>query len=174
MANYLRTARATYAWAHGLHTTHHYPQQFHVRLTGEPAVLQNGSRVPCIVAGHSGARAAISAVFDTISDINAHPRSLCNHPACIYNMGDLITRRKRHELAIAHINQQLSGRASPPSSSGSTTEDETVLIFSTASTHRTVLDSGASRHIESRRALFDNLYSCSPVHIQGIRATLYQ
>ena len=44
----LRTARCTYAYAQGLHTVLHYPQQFLVTLRGEPAVRDDYTVAPCM------------------------------------------------------------------------------------------------------------------------------
>ena len=92
MSRHLRSARSVYAYAHGLHTTLHYPQVFSVRLLGEPATLQDGTSAPHHTVGDSSAARAISDTLRVVTDLDTHPRSLCNHAGCIYNQGDAVTR----------------------------------------------------------------------------------
>ena len=80
MSQHLRSARAVYAYAHGLHTTLHYPQVFSVRLLGEPATLCDGTRAPHHSVGDVSASRAISEALRVVTDLDSHPRSLCNHP----------------------------------------------------------------------------------------------
>ena len=165
--------RVTYAWADGLHTTLHYPHEFHVSLRGEPVITRSGNVAPPVLSGDPGPATAISAVFNRITNLDQHPKSFCNHPDCIYNMGDLITRRKRHAQSIRHLNT-LIGRPhqhpAPVQSSASKPQGTTskCLLTSSSRNPKTVPDSGASRHIEVLRQNLRNLRSCPPVLLQGI------
>lgn len=85
-----KRACAVYAWADGLNTTLHYRREFHVSLHGEPAITRTGTP---FISGDSRPATAISAVIDRMTNLDQHPKSFCDHPGCIYNMGDLITRR---------------------------------------------------------------------------------
>ena len=108
----LRRRRAVYAYAQGMHTAHQYPQRFVVQLLGEPAIREDWSSTPCMITGHKSARLAIQEVLKRVANRKKDPRSLCNHIGCIYNQGDLLTRRRSHELSIEHINRLLGIR--PP------------------------------------------------------------
>ena len=185
--------RATYAFAKGLHTTLHYPQEFHVSLHGRPFVDSSGWYSRPELFGHVGAATAISAVVDHAA---AQPNSLCNHPSCIYNVGDAFVRRQRHLLSIRQLDSQLGRPADRPSSPGTfsysrptpsqgtssarpaaapadsapTSGDSSQSCFVTASQGaKTVLDSGASRHIESDASRVHGVRPCRPpVTLQGI------
>ena len=171
-----RRLRATYAWATGLNTTLHYPHEFHVSLKGTPVVDPAGQHHIPALSADLGPSAAISAVLDSISDISKNPKSFCGHSNCIYNKGDLITRRNRHLLSIRYIDSQL-GR---PATTQSTVSYErkpdskpqgrtsTCLVLSSGSSRKTVLDSGASRHIEADPSQLTNLRRCRAVVLQGI------
>ena len=172
MSRHLRSARSVYAYAHGLHTTLHYPQVFSVRLLGEPATLSDGSSAPHHTVGNPAAARAISETLRTVTDLDAHPRSLCNHPGCIYNQGDAVTRRQRHQLSIGYLNQSLERNEHSLPFDGTNTPSRdhgSALVTASVSAHRTVLDSGASRHLETDRSGMTNIRPCSPVNLlQGI------
>ena len=193
--------RATYAFAKGLHTTLHYPQEFHVALHGRPFVDSSGWYSRPELFGDVGPATAISAVVDHVA---ARPSSLCNHPSCIYNVGDAFVRRQRHLLSIRQLDSELgrpsdlvthpsdlsasSGsfsfdRPTPrqgtpsvqptptsASSASSSRDDGDQSCFITAAQGRkTVLDSGASRHIESDSSRVRDLRPCDPpITLQGI------
>ena len=173
-----RRARATYAWADGMHTTLHYPHEFHVSLHGEPIINETGEYEHPALSGDVEPSAAISAVLDSTNDLTAHPRSLCNHRGCIYNSGDAITRRNHHIYSIQLIDTSLGNTAddgsntiSTPSEqeqNSTTSHPEQCLAASSSTKSKTVVDSGSSRHIETRRASLSNVSKCPPVVLQGI------
>ena len=165
MDAHMRRARSVYAY---VHTVLHYPQVLSVRLYGEPAVMSDGSSSPHRTVGDQHAGHAISETIRAISDFDVNPKSLCNHKGCIYNQGDAVARRRRHQLAIANLNALLernsrvptaapSPTPSPQSSARNSSAD--ALITSRSASHRTVLDSGASRHLERLRALLSGVPS---------------
>ena len=173
-----KRVRATYAYATGLHTTLHYPQEFHVALHGKPMVDSSGWYSKPDLFGDDGPSTAISAVVDHVS---ARPNSLCNHPACIYNLGDAFVRRQRHLLSIRQLDSELgrpfqsSGTVSyerpspspnPPVSEASSSQH--VLITSSSPAPKTVVDSGASRHIEPDESRLNHVRPCEAVTLQGI------
>ena len=55
----LKRARSVYAFAEGLHTVCHYPQQFLVTLRGEPAVRNDWSVSPCMITGNAAPKDAL-------------------------------------------------------------------------------------------------------------------
>ena len=176
MSRHMRSARSVYAYAHGLHTTLHYPQVFSVRLLGEPSTVQDGTRAPVHTVGDESASRAIAETLRVVTDLDSHPRSLCNHASCIYNQGDAVTRRHRHQLSIGYLNQLLqrnehsipatATKPSPDPPSGDGTGS--ALVTAPRSGVRTVLDSGASRHLETNATKLSGMRSCAPVTLQGI------
>ena len=164
--------RATYAYARGLHTTLHYPQEFHVALHGRPEVDSSGWYSRPYVFGDVGPGTAISAVVDHVT---TDPKSLCNHPGCVYGFGDAFVRRQRHLLSIRQLDSQLgrpfasnntiSYDPSQPSAPyerrprlrprtaanpapAPSASSEQCLVTASSQSSKTVVDSGASRHIE--------------------------
>ena len=98
----MRRARGVYAFAQGLHTVMHfmhfmhYPQHFLVTLRGEPAVRSDLTTAPSMVTGYPDPTEAVnSALRFAIMDPELNQRSMCNHPSCIYNQGDLISYQTR-------------------------------------------------------------------------------
>ena len=171
----LRRARSVFAYAQGMHTRHHYPQRFVVQLLGEPAIREDWSSTPCMVTGHKSARLAIQEVLKRVANRRRDPRSLCNHVGCIYNQGDLLTRRRRHELSIEHINRLLA--ISPPANDARWDDPRNhprppashgvhVLGLTQGSSH-TILDSGAGRHVHHTPQDFQSVTPCSPQSLQG-------
>lgn len=108
----LRRARGTYAYAEGLHTVMHYPQLFLVTLKGEPAIRNDFSTAPSMTTGHAGPAAAVNSTLQYVMDPQVNKRSHCNHKGCIYNQGDLVTRRNRFRLATAELDAKLQERSS--------------------------------------------------------------
>ena len=175
--------RATYAWAEGLHTTLHYPHEFHVSLKGTPHIDASGRQHIPSLRGDLGPSAAISAVLNDIDNITRNPKSFCDNALCIYNKGDLITRRNRHLLSIRHIDSQLGRPASTQSRvSYQNTPDpkpqgdskSKCLVLSSDRAPKTVVDSGASRHIESHISRLTNIRPCRPVVLQGINGDTFR
>ena len=167
-----RKLRATYAWAGGLNTTLHYPHEFHVSLHGEPIVDTTGTHMDPMLEGDLEPAAAISAVLNSNDKSSANANSSCSHPDCIYNMGSAVERRSRHVLAIRRIDshlRQLSDRAKNRADHAEITDDkEDCMVVSSSKGLKTVVDSGASRHLEVIRAAMRNLSKCTPVTLQGI------
>ena len=76
-----------------------------MRLYGEPATMSDGSSSSHHhTVGDPHAGHAISETLRDICDFDVNPKSLCNH----YNQGDAVTRRRRHQLYIAHLNALLA------------------------------------------------------------------
>ena len=119
--------------------------------------------------------------------MTTNPKSLCNHVGCIYNQGELIARLKRHQLSISHLTTLMTdnSRVVPASSSSTSPSPKTsntssvtapqpksaILVTSgnsQSASPRTVLDSGASRHLEVPRSLLRHIHACKPVTLQGI------
>ena len=173
----LRRAKSVFAYAQGVHTRHHYPQRFVVQLLGEPAIREDWSSTPCMITGHESARLAIQEVLKRVADRKRDPRSLCNHIGCIYNQGDLLTRRRRHELSIEHIDRLLA--ISPPAADARWNEPRNhprpprphgthVLVsLPQGRTSHTILDSGAGRHVHHTQRDFHSVAPCSPQSLQG-------
>ena len=153
----LKRARAVYAFAEGLHTVLHYPQQFLVTLRGEPAIRNDWSVSPCMLSGHASSKDALHAVLKSVSNPEIHPRSLCNHPACIYNQGDLITRKARHAAAIEAIDKQLHDRPT----------NTNINLVTHAASSDVILDTGAARHLHNKRHDFIRLHQCHPQVLAG-------
>ena len=149
----LRRARCTYAYAQGLHTVLHYPQQFLVTLRGEPAIRDDWSVAPCMILGNAQPARAVKAVLRTVTSPDINPKSMCNHIGCVYNLGDLLARRQRHWDAIKSINKQLG-----------LTE---VLLVTHGNPTDVVLDSGAGRHLHNRQSDFSTLRPCPPQTLTG-------
>ena len=153
----LRRARAAYAYADGLHTILHYPQVFKVTLRGEPAVNNDWTVAPCMLAGQPPARKALKAVLHAVANRHVNPKSLCNHIGCIYNQGDLLTRRARHLAAVANIDRQLSKQPIP----------RDVCVLSSTRCRDVILDSGAGRHLHNVSSDFTCLRRCAPQKLMG-------
>ena len=154
----LRRARCVYAYAQGLHTRLHYPQQFLVTLNGEPAVKNDWTVSPCMVSGHSSAASALKHVVHVVANRDVHPKSLCNHKGCIYNQGDLITRRARFLASIKKIDDILD---KAPSSSSS------AYLVTHSACKDVILDSGSGRHIHNTASHFSSVRPCSPQTLTG-------
>ena len=105
----LQRAKGIYAFAEGPRTVMYYPQLFLVTLRGEPAVIHDFSNM---VTGHTSPSAAINATLQYTMDPQTNRRSDCNHHGCIYNQGDLVTRRNRFRQAAAELDQLLRMRSS--------------------------------------------------------------
>ena len=135
----------------------HYPQQFLVTLRGEPALRNDWSTSPCMLTGNASPKSALQAVLKSVSNPDIHPRSLCNHPGCVYSQGDLVTRRARHVAAIAAIDALLQDH--PPT-------NQVNLVTHAVSTD-VILDTGAARHLHNKRHDFLQLRQCSPQVLAG-------
>ena len=92
-------------------------------------------------------------------------------------MGDPVTRRRRHELSIRHLDTHIGRQhaTSPPINYDQPPPDKpqgkstsTCLLTSSSKSSKTILDSGASRHIEVRRSSLTNVTPCPRVILQGI------
>ena len=141
----LRRSRKPFAVAQGLHTEYNYPQQFLVTLRGDPIVRNDWTVAPCMVRGNTSAREAINHVLHAVANRDINPRTLCNHLGCIYNQGDLLSRRRRFQAAIDEINGMLCQPDGEPPSPPS----KTLLIIH-ATCPDIVLDSGAARHVHNK------------------------
>ena len=159
-----------------MHTRHHYPQKFVVQMLGEPAIREDWSSTPCMITGHRSARLAIEEVLKRVANRRRDPRSLCNHIGCIYNQGDLLTRRRRHELSIEHIDRLLA--ISPPAADARWNDPRNyppspphgvhvLTSFPQKQGSHTILDSGAGRHVHHTQSDFQSLSPCSPQSLQG-------
>lgn len=144
----LRRAKARYAFAEGLHTTLEYPQQFLVRLTGDPAALAESSSASVTITGSPAARAAVTAVINANGD--------CPHPNCPFKLGNYLTRRARHVASLRRLDALYAPNVD-------------ALVTSASSPIGDILDSGAARHVESSRSRFRSLRPCDPVTLVGIR-----
>ena len=152
-----RTARAVYCWAEGFSTTLQFPQQFLVRLTGEPPLPQR-SRQP---DNDPAAASAISSVISAVRHLEANPRSLCNHPGCIYNQG---TYHERRELLLRSLRLlEREHRAS--------LDEFHAFVTSYTSPTGDILDSGAARHVEPNARRLQGLSPCPPVSLIGINGS---
>lgn len=155
----LRRARAVYAYAEGLHTVLHYPRQFLATLRGEPAIRNDASLSPAVLFGPKDPQDAIKAALSGVSDPTIHPRSLCSNRACVYNQGDLITRRQRHVAAIAAIDAMLHDNKASSSSN--------VHLVTHSNPADIILDTGAARHLHNKRQHFTCLRQCHPQKLAG-------
>ena len=117
------------------------------------------------VSGNPCASDAIKSTIRVVSDRDISPKSQCNHIGCIYNQGDMLARRARHEVAIKHINSILHPASSSAARHG---PSATVFTLSPRYSHRTILDSGASRHLEAVKSRLTHLHPCYPITLQGI------
>ena len=159
----LRRARCTYAYAQGLHTVLHYPQKFVVTLRGEPAIRDDWSVAPCMISGNAQPARAIRAVLRTVTNPELNPKSMCNHIGCVYNLGDLLTRRQRHLDAIKSIDRQLASHNTSVSSAARTD----VYLITHGRPNDVILDSGAGRHLHNRRNDFSTLRTCPAQTLTG-------
>ena len=92
-----------------------------------------------------------------MSDPNIHPRSLCNHPGCVYNQGDLLTRKARHIAAIRAIDKLLQDQP----------EQQPLNPVTHAKSNNVILDTGAARHLHNKRQDFVSLQRCAPQILAG-------
>ena len=152
----LRRARCVYAYAQGLHMRLHYPQQFLVTLNGEPAVKNDWTVSPCMVSGHAPAASALKHAVNVVANRDVNPKSMCNHVGCIYNQGDLITRRARFLTAIKEIDDILD---KPASSS--------AYLITHSACNDIIIDSGAGRHIHNHSSHFSTVRPCTPQTLTG-------
>ena len=92
-------------------------------------------------------------------------------------MGDPVTRRRRHEISIRHLDTHIGRQHAtstpinydqPPPDKPQGNPTSTCLLTSSCQVPKTILDSDASRHIEARRSSLTNLTSCPRVILQGI------
>ena len=110
-----------------------------------------------MLTGNRTPKAAIEAVLKSVSDPDIHPRSLCNHPGCVYNQGDLLTRRARYVAATQAIDRQLQDQTDPIP----------VNLVTHAASGDVILDSGAARHLQNKQRDFPRLRKCSPQVLAG-------
>ena len=132
-----------------------FPQKFLVSLSGEaPVPITPGSQNDPVAAS------AIGAVISAVRGLRTDPRSMCNHPGCIYNQGSLAQRRARFVESIRRIDAM---HLQPASASASATFVSSSRIMS-----GDILDSGAARHVEPDKSRFSEIKSCPPVTLMGI------
>lgn len=154
----LRRAKGIYAYAEGLHTVMHYPQYFLVTLKGEPALRNDFSTAPSMTTGHTGAAAAVNSTLRFVMDPQTNQRSHCNHRGCIYNQGDLLTRRNRFRLAAAELDARLQQQHE---------QHHDVHVVTKKVSSEVILDTGAGRHLHNNLSDFTNLRTCVPQTLSG-------
>ena len=147
-----RMSKGIYAYAEGLHTVMNYPQHYLVSLRGDPAIRNDFTTAPCMITGHTQPAKAVRSTLRHVMNPHTNARSECNHPGCIYNCGDLITRRDRFRRAVAELDAHLQFQQS----------EHDVYVLTKTKSSDVILDTGAGRNLTTKYLLRNVLYETHP------------